>query len=93
MVNENNREIFEPRTETGSEHFAYKGIGVSQIFKLIISTKEEILNNFNVVVWSQVKWECNSFPVAIRRSKTSRACTWFGTNKKRYGYQAQSDGS
>ena len=34
---------FEPRTDTGSEHFACQVIGIAQIFKLIVSTSEKIL--------------------------------------------------
>ena len=41
-------DVFEARTETGGEHFAY--IGLSQIFKLIVSTIEKTLNNLNVIV-------------------------------------------
>ena len=41
---------FEPRTETGSEHFACQDNGLSQIFKLIVSTSENILNNIIAVV-------------------------------------------
>ena len=35
---------------TGSEHFAGQGIGLSQIFKLIVSTSAKRLENINVVV-------------------------------------------
>ena len=50
-----NRELkhatfFEPRTATGSEHFARQDSGVSQIFKLMVSTSEKKLNNINGVV-------------------------------------------
>ena len=41
--------VFEPRTATGSEHFARQDSGVSQIFKLMVSTCEKRLNNINVV--------------------------------------------
>ena len=40
---------------TGSEHFAAQDLGLSQIFKLIVSTSEKRLKNINVVVWRQVK--------------------------------------
>ena len=36
--------------ETGSEHFTCQDSGLSQIFKLIASTSEKILNKINVVV-------------------------------------------
>ena len=42
--------VFETRTATGSEHFAFQDSGVSQIFILIISNGEKILSNVNVVV-------------------------------------------
>ena len=42
--------VFEPRTATGSENFARQDRGLSQIFKLIVSTSEKRLNNINVVV-------------------------------------------
>lgn len=45
---------------------------LSQIFKLIVSTSQEILNNKNVV-WRQVKKENSSLPVAACVTKTSRA--------------------
>ena len=44
-----------PRTATGSEHFARQDSGVSQIFKLIVSTSEKKVNNINGVEWRQVK--------------------------------------
>ena len=42
--------VFEARTETGGEHFAYEDIVLSQIFKLIVSNSEKIRNNLNVIV-------------------------------------------
>ena len=36
--------------EPGKEHFAWQGSGVLQIFILIISNREKILSNVNVVV-------------------------------------------
>ena len=42
--------VFETQTATGREHFACQGSGVSQIFILIISNRETILSNVNVVV-------------------------------------------
>ena len=42
--------VFETRTATGRENFAYQDSGVSQIFILIISNGEKILSNVNVVV-------------------------------------------
>ena len=48
--------VFGPRTETGSEYFAYHDSGLSaRFFKLIVSTSEKLLNNINVVVWKHVK--------------------------------------
>ena len=35
----------------GSEHFMCKQSGLSQIFKLIVSASEKILDNINVAVW------------------------------------------
>ena len=43
---------------------------VSQIFILLISNGEKILNNVNVVVRGQVKSENSLLPVAVRVSKT-----------------------
>ena len=43
-------DVFEPRAETGSEHFAYQGIGLFQISKLMVSSSENIHNNINVLV-------------------------------------------
>jgi len=42
--------VFEPQTATGSEQFARQDIGLSQIFKLIVSTSEKRLQNTYVVV-------------------------------------------
>ena len=39
--------------DTGNEQF--QDISLSQIFKLIVSTSEKMLNIMNVVVWRQVK--------------------------------------
>ena len=44
------QDVFELRTESGSEHFAYQGRGHSQIFKLILV----VLSNVDVVVAKQV---------------------------------------
>ena len=41
---------FETRRATGREHFVCQESGVSQIFILIISHRETILGNVNVVV-------------------------------------------
>ena len=42
--------VFEPRTATGNEHFALQDSGLSQIFKLNVSTSEKRLDNKNMVV-------------------------------------------
>ena len=47
--------------------------GLSQIFRLIVSTCEKILNNINVVLWRQVNEKNSSLPSASRGSKTSCA--------------------
>ena len=61
---------FETRTATGREHFASQDSGVPKSFILIISNREKILCDVNVVVWRQVKRENSSLPVAVRVSKT-----------------------
>ena len=61
--------VSETRTATGREHFACKDGIVSQIFILLISNREKILRNVNVVVWGQVKSENSSLPVVVRVSK------------------------
>ena len=43
-------DVFEPRMETGSEHFACQDNGFSQTLKLIVSASEKILNNIIVVL-------------------------------------------
>ena len=48
-------DVFEARTETGSEYFACQDSALSQIFKLIVSTSQKILDNINAVVWREVK--------------------------------------
>ena len=43
-------DVFEPQTETCSEHFAYQDSGLSARFlKLIVSTSEKILDTINVI--------------------------------------------
>ena len=42
--------VFELQTATGSKQFARQDIGLSQIFKLIVSTSEKRLQNTYVVV-------------------------------------------
>ena len=42
--------VFETRTATGREHFAFQDSGVSKIFTPVLSNKETILSNVNVVV-------------------------------------------
>ena len=44
-----------------------------QIFKLIVSTREKILNNINVEARRQVTWGNSLLPNAVRGSKTLRA--------------------
>ena len=44
-----------------------------QIFKLIVSTREKILNNINVEARRQVTWGNSLLPIAVRGSKTLRA--------------------
>ena len=58
--------VSERRTPTGREHFACKDGIVSHIFILLISNREKILRNVNVVVLGQVKSENSSLPVAVR---------------------------
>ena len=65
--------VFETRTGTGREHFAYQESIVSQIFVLLKFNGEKILSNVNVVVCGQVKNENCSLPVAVRVSETARA--------------------
>ena len=43
----------ETRMDTGNEQF--QDISLSQIFKLIVSTSEKMLNIMNVIVWRQAK--------------------------------------
>ena len=69
--------VFETRTATGREQFAFLDRIVFQIFILSISHGEKILSNVNVVVRGQVKSENSSLPVAVRVStKRSRASFW-----------------
>ena len=42
--------VFETRTATGKEHLTCQDSGVSQIFILIISNREKIPSNINIVV-------------------------------------------
>ena len=68
-------DVLEPRTETGTKHFARQDRGLSRIFKLIASPIEKILHNINMVVWRQTKEENSSLPVAVRRVlKLSNTC-------------------
>ena len=48
---------FEPLSGTASKHFVCQDIGLSYIFKLIVSTSEEIICYIKVVVLGQVKQE------------------------------------
>ena len=41
--------------ENGREHFARQDSGLSQMFKLVVSTSEKILYNIYVVLRRQVK--------------------------------------
>ena len=49
QVTEQHSDVFESRTEIGSKHLTCQDTlsGLSQIFKLIVSTSEKILNNVN----------------------------------------------
>ena len=38
-----------------SEHFTCQDSGLAKIFKLIVASNEEILNNVTIVMWRQVK--------------------------------------
>lgn len=51
----NDRNIFEPQMEAASEHFTCQDSGLTQIFKIMVSASEKILNNRNVVLRGQVK--------------------------------------
>ena len=63
------RDVFEQRKETESEQFLCQDSGLSQIFKVVSSHAEKILNNINVIVWRQVttivKWETSSLPGSV----------------------------
>ena len=48
---------FEPLSGTASKHFVCQDIGLSYIFKLIVSTSEEIICYIKVLVLGQVKQE------------------------------------
>ena len=47
--------------------------GLSQILKLTVSSSKKRLNNINVVVWREVKYENSALLVAVRGSKTLHA--------------------
>ena len=53
--------------------WATDGNGLSQIFKQIVSTGKKRLNNINLVVRREVKYENSALPVAVRGSKTLHA--------------------
>ena len=53
--------VFEMRTATGREHFAYQDSGVSQSFILIISNGEKILSNINVLCEGKLKGKTAHF--------------------------------
>ena len=59
------RDDFEPRTETGSKHFACQD-SVSPILPHQTSPRD----TFNVIVRTHVKLENSSLTVAVRGSKT-----------------------
>ena len=65
------RDVFQQWTETESEHFACQDSGLSQIFKVIVSTSEKILNIIGKVVRRQVKWKPAHFrlPSLIKKSR------------------------
>ena len=64
--------VFETRTATGREHFTCQDSGVSQIFVLIISDGEKILNNVNVVYENRLKGKTAHFRLPSASQK--RAC-------------------
>ena len=53
--------VFKPWRETRSVPSLFQDCVLPQIFKLIVSSNEKILDNLNVVVGRQVKWQ-NSPP-------------------------------
>lgn len=65
--------VFEPRTEILTEHFACQESDLFKISKLTVSTTGEMLENINVVARRKVKLENSLLPFAVRRSKTSPA--------------------
>ena len=70
MLKDLSTHIFETRTATRREHFAFLDRIVSQIFILLISNEEKILSDVTVVLRGRVKSENSSLPVAVRVSKT-----------------------
>jgi len=60
--------LFEPRSDSGSEHFTCQDSDFSQIFKLIVSADEKIRKCGGV---KEVKKKNCSLPVVVRDSKTS----------------------
>ena len=54
--------VFKPWRETRSVPSLFQDCVLPQIFKLIVSSSEKILDNLNVVVGRQVKWQ-NSPPL------------------------------
>ena len=67
--------VCKTRTATGRGHFSYQDSGVCQIFIRIISNREKIISNVNVVVWRQIKREDRSLPVAVRVSTATTTTT------------------
>ena len=63
--------IFERRTSTGSGLFAFLDGGFSQILGQIVFVRVKTLSNTNLVALRHFKKEKASFPVDVRRSKTS----------------------
>ena len=67
------RDVFEPRTNTGSDHLARQDSRLSQILKLMVPNIDKTPSSIKLVVSRQMKKESSSLPVAVRGSKTPRA--------------------
>ena len=63
--------VFERRTSTGSGLFAFLGGGFSYIFEQIVFVRVKTLGITNLLASRHFKREKASFPVDVRRSKTS----------------------
>ena len=71
MAGSISNDVFERRTSTGSGLFALYGREFEQIFGQIVSIRVKTLSNTNLVASRYIKREKASFPVDVRRSKTS----------------------